>query len=185
MASDRPTADVNAVYRCLGFLLGFSVLYCGLYGLYMLVPDSTLAGPIYETLLSRPTAALVNLLAPAEQVHASGHLLGSVHAELAIVRGCDGAGMAFMLVAALLALRAGLYITLGGVAAGLALVWVANLARLTGLYFVAAYRPDWFVPLHAFVMPVALIVIIGLYFSAWVGLALPESAADEGVRSSA
>jgi len=77
-----------------------------------------------------------------------------------------------MLVAALLALRAKPFITLAGVAAGLVLVWMANLLRLASLYFVAAYHPDWFVPLHAFVMPVALIVLIGLYFSTWVGIAM-------------
>jgi len=172
MTSNCATADIDTVYRCLGFLLGFGTLYCGLYAIYMLVPDSILAGSIYELLLGRPTAALANLVASNEQVRASGHLLASPRAELAIVRGCDGAGVAFMLVAALLALRAKPFITLAGVAAGLVLVWMANLLRLASLYFVAAYHPDWFVPLHAFVMPVALIVLIGLYFSTWVGIAM-------------
>lgn len=54
---------------------------------------------------------------------------------------------------------------------GAVLVYALNLARLVGLYFVAAYHLPWFLPLHTYFIPSLLIVIVALFFMWWVSRA--------------
>jgi hypothetical protein len=55
------------------------------------------------------------------------------------------------------------------------LVYALNLARLVGLYFVAAYRMPWFLPLHAYFVPSLLIVAVALFYMGWIAYAAPFS----------
>ena len=115
-------------------------------------------------LLTRAGAALVNLLHPLEAARAEANLLVSGRAVLEIVRGCDGSGAMFMLTAALLAAPLTVRVKAMGLVAGLALVLLLNQARITGLYFVAAYRPAWFLPVHAYVAHSLLVLAVLLHF---------------------
>ncbi len=146
------------------FGIGFAVMY----GAYMAIPNNVLIEVVYRYLIIEPCAALINLLVPAENVAADGGLLRSSAASLVVVRGCDGAGILFLLAAALLAFSMPWPRKLLGVLYGIVLVYLLNLARIVGLYFVAAYARDWFVVLHTLIVPLMLIVIISLFFSWWI-----------------
>jgi exosortase/archaeosortase family protein len=58
-----------------------------------------------------------------------------------------------------------------GILGGVLLVYLLNLARLSVLYFVVARAPDWFLPLHTYFIPTLLIVLVSLYYLAWVSRA--------------
>jgi len=104
-------------------------------------------------------------------VVAGGGKLSSPRATLSIVRGCDGAGVTFLLIAAVLAFSAGWKYKLLGAAGALVLTYALNELRVVGLYFVAAYHSEWFGLLHDYLVPTLLIVACCIFFAAWAGWA--------------
>lgn len=151
----------------MAFLARFVAAYVAGHALYLAVPDALLRDGVIHYGIVVPAATTVSLLAPAEAARALGHVLSSPRAALEIVRGCDGIGVALLLAAAVLAYPATLKRKLLGLALGLGLVWAVNLARVVALYFVVAYRTDWFTLLHAYLIPVAFIALVAAYFAWW------------------
>lgn len=137
--------------------------YLAMHVAYFAVPDDVLRERVY-LVLTHAAAALVNLVQPLEAARAEANLVVSSRAVLEVVRGCDGAGALFMLTAALLAAPLAMRVKGAGLATGLALVLLLNQARITGLYFVAAYHPTWFLLLHAYVVPSLLVLAVLLHF---------------------
>jgi exosortase family protein XrtM len=162
----------------LRFLALFVAGYALLHALYFLIPDALLRDAVYHWTIIVPGAVAINLLAPGEAVHGAGALLTSVRASLEVVRGCDGSGVAFLLVAAMAAFPSSWRRKLAGLAGALLLVYALNQARIVGLYFVAAYRNDWFVPLHVWFVPTLFVVLSALYFAAWAARAHVRPSAD-------
>lgn len=160
------------------FLLVFVAVYGVLHVLYFALPDTVLRNGVHYYGIVMPAATALNLIAPGEAVSADRGTLRSARASLEIVRGCDGAGVAFLLVAAVAASAAGIRRKLLGILAGVALVYLLNELRVIGLYFVVAYRNDWFAPLHNYFVPMLLIVASVLFFLWWMAWAQsPERAA--------
>lgn len=156
----------------LRFVLSMLLCYVAFYVIYCLVPDQVLRDVIYPYGLVGPSVSLLHWLAPAEDVATHANQLVSSRAVLEIVRGCDGSGVWFLVSAAMLAFPARWRYKVLGVLASAVLVYVLNLARLVGLYFAAVARPAWFVPLHGYFVPTLLIVIMCLFFMAWMNIAV-------------
>ncbi len=98
-------------------------------------------------------ADLINIIAPLEQVLAQQNHLISAHAKLEIVRGCDGAGVLFLVISAILVFPASLRRKLLGLLFGVSLIYGINLLRIGALYFVVAYQPDYFSLIHTYLAP--------------------------------
>ena len=153
------------------FALGLGVIYGLLYFAYGAVPDQVLRSNVYFVGLVQPSASLVNFLGANESARAVMNQLISPRAVLEIVRGCDGSGALFLLIAAMLTFPATWRLKTLGIIAGAGAIYVLNLMRLVGLYFVAAYKPAWFLPLHTYFIPTLLIVLVCLLFMGWTALA--------------
>ena len=149
------------------FVAAFVAIYAALHALYFAVPDRILRQVVHYYAIVAPGAGLIRLAAPREPVAAREGTLSSPRASLSIVRGCDGAGVAFLLLAAVLAFPAGLKPKLVGIVGALALTYLLNQLRVVGLYFVAAYRHEWFNLLHNFLIPSFIIVVCCLFFAWW------------------
>lgn len=165
----RPAAVARKTW--VSGLLLLALCDLGLHLLYFVVPDEWLRSGLHLNGLVRPSAAIIAWLDPQTLASAQpggvvGTAAGSV-IEMRIVRGCDGAGVLFLLVSAVVALRGPLRWVASGVA--LAALWSygLNLARIVGLYFVLAYRPALFDQLHSLVLPLAVILLSGLFALAW------------------
>lgn len=145
-------------------------LFLGFYGLlhsaYWLIPDDVLRDVVYHRGLGAISVDLIHLLAPLEKVSAVQNQILSPRANLAIIRGCDGAGALFLVAAAILAYPASLGRKWLGLFLGVALMYSLNLLRISGLYFVMAYRPDWFQIIHTYFAP-TLVIAAGCLFFAW------------------
>ena len=98
----------------LRFVCLMAAIYLGLEQLYKLVPDALLKETVYGLLFVEPGAVLVNLLSPGEHAVANGNLLSSSRALLEIVRGCDGSGVLFIALGAVLAFPASWQLRAGG-----------------------------------------------------------------------
>lgn len=159
-------------FRAGWFLLLFVGAYAVLHALYFWVPDQVLRDVIHYHGIVQPGATLIGLVSPDEQVSAVQGTLRSPRATLNIVRGCDGAGVAFLLIAAVAAFGAGWRQKLAGVLAAIALTYVLNQARIVVLYYVAAYRYGWFDVLHNYFIPTFIIVVACIFFAWWAGWAV-------------
>jgi exosortase family protein XrtM len=151
------------------------LLFVGCYSLldyaYFQIPVSIFANYIYYYGVVSICADLINLFAPLEQAMAEHNHLFSSKADLEIVRGCDCAGVFFLLISAIAVFPAKLSRKLFGMLFGCALIYLLNLLRITSLYFVIAYNPDWFLLIHTYLAP-TLLIIAGCIFFGWWALSV-------------
>jgi exosortase family protein XrtM len=147
------------------------ILFLGFYGifhtLYFGLPDEVFRDVVYYRGIGVFCSQLIHLIAPLEQVSAVQNHVQSPHADLEVVRGCDGAGALFLVMAAILAFPASIKRKLIGLVLGIALMYSLNLLRISGLYFVVAYHNDWFTVIHTYLAPTLLIIIACLFFAWW------------------
>jgi exosortase family protein XrtM len=127
-------------------------------------------GPVHRYLLERltvaPAATLVNAMQPAEAVASRGDALLSPRARLVVREGCEGFEVMLLLGAAFAAAPLGWRRRLLGLAAGLALVYALNQARIVSLWFALRHDRELFALLHGVVAPALLVGAACAYF-AW------------------
>ena len=148
-------------------LIAFVSIYVLLYWGYMRIPNEVLGYTVYYWGIVWPGAALINLLSSTDAVHAVGNRIESSRVVLEIVRGCDGAGVLFLLIAAILAVRGSLRRVLAGLAGAVLFVYLLNQLRIVVLYFATRGQADWFVPLHSFVFPTLFVLLALAFFALW------------------
>lgn len=154
------------------------MLFVGCYVLldyaYFNIPFETFINVIYYHGIVTVCADLINMVAPFEKVLPQLNHLISSNANLEIVRGCDGAGVLFLVISAILAFPSKLSWKLVGLILGISIIYAVNLLRISTLYFVIAYHPEWFQFIHTYVAP-TLMVLLGCFYFAWWALASTNS----------
>ena len=168
-------ASVSPNYRQeIKFILSFVVIYAFFQWIYFQVPWQVMRDIIYYYGIVSIAAEIVNPFTQ-ELVIAAQNKLSSTKAILEIVRGCDGSGSMFLLAAAMLAFSCSLRHKLTGLIAGIILLYAINMMRIIGLYFIVAYRGEWFLPVHTFFAPTLVILVSALFFIWWVRRASPRA----------
>lgn len=162
MSSTARAAPLSASFIAL-FTGIYTVLYLG----YSMIPDEFLRDDVYYYGIVCPSRLLIHWLAPALEVVGVQNRILSPGVQLSIVRGCDGSGVAFLLIGAICAVRAGLRRTALGIVGALFLVYVLNQLRIVTLFFIDGWRPSWFTPLHVYFIPTLMILLGTLYFALW------------------
>lgn len=157
----------------LRFLIPFVACYFALEAIYFLLPDNVLRDVVYKYGIVSVSAEIVHLLAPHETIIVDANRLLSASFSLEVVRGCDGAGAAFLTMAAMLVYPAPWRQRLAGSLAAVALVWGMNQARIVGLFFIGAYHSSWFAPIHSYVAPTLMIALAASFFAAWLAWVRP------------
>lgn len=147
------------------------VLFAGCYALlnygYFQIPDDLFVNVIYHHGVVTICADLINWIEPLEQVLAKQNHLLSTKADLEIVRGCDGAGVLFLVVSAIVVFPSNWHRKAIGLLLGIGLIYLFNLARISALYFVIAYYPAWFMVIHTYLAPTLMVVVGCSYFAWW------------------
>ncbi len=159
--------DQDSVRYPIVFLLLFTVFYIAMYGGYFLLPDAVLRDIFYHYGICDISAMAINLIVPGENAVAVDNTIRSQRAILEIVRGCDGAGAMFLLLAAILAFPASWKRRAIGLLLGALLAYAINQARIVALYFVVAEHPAWFTALHTFYLPTFVVLLYAALFGAW------------------
>jgi len=152
------------------------ILFAGCYVLldyaYFQIPIDTFINVIYFHGVVTVCADFINMIAPLEQVLPKQNHLLSASVDLEIVRGCDGAGVLFLVVSAILVFPSKLGRKLVGLMLGIGLIYIVNLLRISTLYFIIAYYPGWFQLIHAYLAPTFMVIVACAYFALWAfGLA--------------
>jgi exosortase family protein XrtM len=147
------------------------ILFIGSYVLldygYFKIPVDLFINVFYYHGVVTVCADLINMIAPLEQVVPHQNHLISTKADLEIVRGCDGAGVLFLIVSAILVFPSKLRRKLIGLILGIGLIYMINLLRIAVLYFVMAYHPDWFSLIHTYLAPTLMVIVACAYFALW------------------
>jgi exosortase family protein XrtM len=154
----------------LRFLALFTCSYGALEGAYFLVPDDLLLD-IYHRCIVSVGADVIHLFSPREPVLAVANSLRSDGVTLEVIRGCDGAGVAFLVTAAIASFPARASSKLAGAAAGIALVYILNEMRIIGLFYALTRYKPWFLQVHVYYAPTLMIVLGSIYFAWWVSSA--------------
>lgn len=156
------------------FLLLFVAIYVALYLGYSAIPDALLRDHLYYYGIVCPSKVLINWLAPEEHAMGQHNGLTSPGVNLLIVRGCDGSGVMFLLIAAIVAYRAAMTRMLLGIAGAVLLIYLLNQIRIVALFFVESHRPSWFMPIHVYLVPTFMVLGAALYFAAWTSRSAPR-----------
>jgi exosortase family protein XrtM len=147
------------------------ILFVGCYALlnygYFKIPDDLFINVIYYHGVVVICADLINMTAPLEQVLAQQNHLISAKANLEIVRGCDGAGVLFLVMSAIVAFPSTWRRKLLGLIFGIGLIYFLNLLRICALYFVIAHQADWFQLIHVYLAPTWMVMMGCCYFAWW------------------
>lgn len=138
---------------------------------YFLLPDAQLKR-VHEVLILQPCAAVLNGVLDASVVIRDNGLVSDA-IYLAVVRGCDGAGVLFLLLAAVACFPAGAAARLIGLLAAVMLVHVLNIARIVALYVVFRDHRHSFSDLHNLYVPTAMLLICGVAFLLWISSIRP------------
>ena len=122
-----------------------------------------------ETLTVRPSALLIQWVAPQDGVLARGHHLVWPGGGLSVYNGCDGMEVMQLLLAAFVAVAGPWRQRLLGASLGLLLIYVLNQGRIVGLYLAARHDRAWFELLHGLAGPLLIIAFTTLFFAWWTG----------------
>lgn len=151
--------------------LGFAFLFFAGFAFLQIGYSYCLTEQVKVTLLKLfildPSAVLINLFTPQEQVIVKKQLLLSPYAGLAVQKGCEGTEGFFLLSAAIAAFRTtSLRQKAWGILAGLGIIMVLNISRIVSLYYVLRFEKSAFGLLHGYLWP-SCIVLAGVLFFLW------------------
>lgn len=125
-----------------------------------------------------PGAVSLNWLTPGTTVEWDGTRIISKLAILNVLKGCEGTETLLILYSAIIAILRPWDITLIGLFLGTILVFVLNQLRIIGLFFIVAFKPNYFEVVHGVVAPALILVTIAIFFIGWL-YCLPSSDASQ------
>jgi exosortase H (IPTLxxWG-CTERM-specific) len=102
-----------------------------------------------------------------QQMTVVGRDLSGAGVALSIKEGCDASEATALYVAACLAFPAAWRSRLWAAVAGVAMIFVLNVARVVTLFYVALYARDWFDVAHVDVWPVLILLDCVILWSLW------------------
>ncbi|MHB1173900.1 MAG: archaeosortase/exosortase family protein [Sulfuriferula sp.] len=161
----HPVRHSASLLRFAGmFVVAFFLLQWG----YQALSDTALYRFYLETLTVRPSAAMIQLIAPADGVGAEGQHLAWPGGRLSILNGCDGAEAMELLMAAFIAVAGSWRMRLSGIVFGSVLIYGLNQVRIVALYFAVRHDKSLFELNHGLVGPLIIIAV------AWAVLRLVD-----------
>lgn len=148
------------------FFVLFVVFFLALQQGYLWLRNHT--GNTWSARLNANVATrIINTLDPTADAQALHTEIISPRARVEIMKGCEGADVVLLAVAALLAFPLPFFRKVGGLLAAAALIYAVNLVRIISLYFALAYRPRWFDLLHGVIWQTLIILLVAAFFLVW------------------
>lgn len=146
----------------------FALIFFALQWGYQTARGTVLERLVIDKATVKPSAALINWLAPTEQVKANGSQLVSATTRLSVLNGCEGTESLFLIMAAILAYRCPWRHKVIGLLVGTLLIYTLNQGRIVGLYFALQQHQALFSALHGYIGPTLIIAVGCLFFTGWM-----------------
>jgi exosortase family protein XrtM len=150
------------------FVLWFAAIFLLMNFIYSLMGGSFIQDFIFSSFTAKPTAALIKLISYGENVRVEGNLLTSPFASLQIIDGCEGVQSILILTSAILAYSTSVMRKFTGVLFGVLFLYVVNLLRIVGVYYMFKYSPSAVNVAHFFVGQTIVIMMMFVFFLFWV-----------------
>ncbi len=166
-SSDLVVINQQTKKSLLWFLLVFILMFGVFEFLYFQIPDQLLRDVVYHFGLVLPCVTVIQLVDSQQAVIALHNTLVTPKVTLEVVRGCDGAGVLFLLMSAVLAFSASFKQKLYGLIGGIAFLVLVNWLRILALYVIAVYEQSWFNLIHSYFAPTLIIILGCLFFLTW------------------
>ena len=164
---------VSANRKALRFLSLFVIIFGVCYFFFGIVPGIRL-GLIkpYTVLLAKAVSATINLFGAGAT--SDGTLIQSPRFSLNVAMGCDGVEASSLFLAGVLAFPAAARAKLIGIALGVPLIQLINVARLVGLYYAGVYFPSRAEDLHVYVAQTIVILLSTAILVVWLERVAPR-----------
>jgi exosortase family protein XrtM len=159
----------NSYHKEIRFLAYFILLFFALQTLHYISRPYTTPFVVH-TMTTSGSSKLINIIMPEEKTYSQKEYLASGHFKLKIARGCEGIEGVIILIAAILAFPAGKKSKLFGITGGIFVLYILNLFRIAGLYYILKYNPVLFDMMHVYVGQTLIILFAFLYFIAWLNI---------------
>jgi len=130
---------------------------------------------VVNTLTAGGGSKLINIVMPSEKTVSQNEYISSGNFKLQIARGCEGMEGIIILVAAILAFPAGIRSKIFGLLGGVFVLYILNLFRIAGLYYILRYKPVWFDLMHIYVGQTMIIFMAFIYFIGWLNLQMGKN----------
>lgn len=157
------------------FLLLFVGLLALLNFVYFLFGGTRVEEFMLTQLTAKPTYTIINLLTPSEELLLNGVKLTSPHVDFEIVRGCEGMEGMLLMISAMCAFSLAWKEKLKGILLGLVFIYVFNILRIVGLYYLMRYHSEVFYFAHLFVGQSITIVIVSVFFVLWISRSMKRN----------
>lgn len=170
--SDSPFFPL--LWRSAGFLLVFSVLQLT----WQSLRGTAVEYFIVHTCTVLPAAFGIALLTPGVHVQAIKFTLHAPGGGLNILNGCEGLEALFLLFAAFVVAPIPWRSRPLGLLVGTAVVFIVNQIRILVLFYAYRSNHGLFDSLHGIVAPIIVILIVSVYFYAWLVHSTPQRVAE-------
>jgi exosortase family protein XrtM len=157
------------------FLFLFVLLMALLNFLYFLCGGTFVEDFVLSQITARPVFAIVSFLTPGEQAVLDGTHLTSPHVNFEIVRGCEGMEGILLLISAMLAFSIPWKEKLKGILYGLLFIYVFNLLRIVGLFYLVTYYSGAFAFAHLFVGQSIMVFLVAVFFMLWISKSMNKN----------
>ena len=172
---NRLLGSLQSYRKEIQFLLLFVLLVAFLNFLYFLCGGTSVENFVLGTLTAKPAYAIIKLLSPSEQVVLNGNILTSAHVNFEIVRGCEGMEGMLLMISAMCAFSIALTDKLKGILCGIVFIYIFNLLRIVGLYYLMRYYATAFNFAHLFVGQSITIVLVSVFFILWISKSMKRN----------
>ena len=157
------------------FLILFIFILAFLNFLYFLCGGTRVEDFFLSELTAKPAYAVIKFLTPAEQAELNGTYLTSPHVNFQIVRGCEGMEGMLLMISAICAFSIPWKDKLKGILYGIAFIYVFNLFRLVGLYYLMRYHVSAFNFVHLFIGQSITIILVSIFFIIWISRSMKKN----------
>lgn len=166
-ATGRVVSFVNANGKALKFLALFAVIFAVTYFIFGIAPGvrRAIIQP-YTVFLADAVAAVLNLF--GEGARADGATVISSRFSISIAMGCDGVEPMCLFIAGVLAFPAPWRARFLGLALGVPIIHLINLARLVMLYYAGVVMPSVIDEIHVYVAQTIVILLSTALLIFWL-----------------
>lgn len=148
-------------------------MFAILQSVYAALTGTWLERFVIDRVTVQPAAWVIGLVDPAAQVWAAGPRLRAAGGGIGVRPGCEGADIAFLLIAAMAVAPVRVRQRVIGAFAGIALAFVLNQARVISLFYAFRFDRALFQLLHGTVAPLLVILGAGTFFVLWLSRSTP------------
>jgi exosortase family protein XrtF len=156
------------------FVIVFVVLYLALNVLYgfWIRSYGNYPDPVTE-IVTNQTSTILNLLGEETTTTpkpgtASVTILVGMRSALNVYEGCNGINVMIVFVAFIFAFGGKVKSMAWFIPLGIVLIYVANLGRVTGLYFIAEYWKEYFYYVHKYAFTAFIYVFVLILWWWWI-----------------